>query len=321
MSGMKYFSTMVLAGAVFCSAISARAELANGIQAIVNDSIVTYQQVEMYTAQGEEFLRQQYGKQPQEYQKRLMSMRNQGLENLVTRQLVLQDFKSSGFHVPESIIDDIVQERVRARFQDRVELTKKLQSEGLTFESFRKEIRDQLIFDEMRRKYVPEPIISPHKIEAYYQGHAVDFKVADQVKYRVMVFNRTPTDTDGTTKKRAEEIVTQLKDGATFADMAKTYSEGPTRNEGGEVGWQELSVVNKALVEHLAKLKAAEYSGVIETPEAYFIIQLEERKPSHIKPLNDVRDDIEKNLMVQESNRKQEEWIARLKKKTFIRYF
>jgi peptidyl-prolyl cis-trans isomerase SurA len=310
-----------MTGALFCSAISARAELANGIKAIVNDSIITYQQVELYTSKAERYLRDQYGRQPQEYQKRLAALINDGLERLVQRQLVLQDFKASGFNVPESIIDDIVQEQIQERYRDRVELTKQLQNEGMTFESFRKEIRDDLIFREMANKFVPQPIISPHKIEAYYQSHQADFKLEDQVKTRIIVLNRTEADTEGSTKKRAEEIISQLKDGAAFEDMAKSYSQGPTSTQGGETGWQELSVVNKALVEALSKLKPGEYSGLVETPTAYFIVLLEERRPSHIKPLNEVRDEIEKSLIVQETSRLQEQWVARLKKKNFVRYF
>jgi len=48
---------------------------------------------------------------------------------------------------------------------------------------------------------------------------------------------------------------------------------------------------------------------------------VEDRRPEHIKPLNEVRDDIEKTLLAQESDRLQKQWIERLKKKTFYRYF
>jgi hypothetical protein len=48
---------------------------------------------------------------------------------------------------------------------------------------------------------------------------------------------------------------------------------------------------------------------------------VEDKRPDHIRPLNEVRDDIEKSLLAQERDRRQQQWIERLKRKTFIRYF
>jgi parvulin-like peptidyl-prolyl isomerase len=200
-------------------------------------------------------------------------------------------------------------------------LTKQLQKEGMTFEQFRKQIRDELIYNEMYRKYVPETIISPHKIEVYYQEHQADFKVADEIKTRIIVLNKPSADTEGTTKKRALEIVSQLKNGASFAQMASVYSEGSTRSQGGDAGWQETSVVLQPIAEAVAKIKPGEYTDVIETPTACFLVLLEDRRPAHVKPLREVQEDIEKTLRSQENARLYKQWIDRITKKTFVRYF
>jgi parvulin-like peptidyl-prolyl isomerase len=135
---------------------------------------------------------------------------------------------------------------------------------------------------------------------------------------RLIVLNRPADDTNGTVRRRMEEIISQIKDGATFGDMAKSYSEGSQRPEGGETGWQEVAKLNKVLAEALAKLKPGEMSGVIESPEACFLVQLEERRPARVRPLSEMRADIEKTLVVQERNRLMVRWINRLKRKTFI---
>jgi hypothetical protein len=62
-------------------------------------------------------------------------------------------------------------------------------------------------------------------------------------------------------------------------------------------------------------------SDAIETPDACYLMLVEQTRPSHVKQLNDVRDDIEKNLRAQEQARLEKQWIARLKAKTFILYF
>jgi peptidyl-prolyl cis-trans isomerase SurA len=321
MNRKRFFCAVALSAALGCGATSARAELANGIKAIVGESVITYQQVEMFTMQGEQFLRERYGQQAPEYKKGLQNLLNTSLETLVQRQLILHDFKSSGFNVPETIIDEIVQERIHDRYKDRMELTKRLQNEGMTFEQFRKDVRDRFIEEQMTAKFIPEPIISPHKMEEYYKAHQETFKVEDQVKLRLILLNRTGDDKDAATKKRAEELVMQLKDGASFEELAKSYSEGSTRVDGGLTDWQDVSVVNKALLEPISKLKPGEYTTVIETPQVYFIVKVEDRHPAHVKPLTEVSNEVERTLIGQEVTRLQEAWIKRLTKKTFVRYF
>ena len=151
--------------------------------------------------------------------------------------------------------------------------------------------------------------------------HKNEFKVEDEVKMRLIVLNRLADDTNGAVRKRMEEIISQVKDGAAFSDLAKSYSEGSQRKDGGETGWQETSKLNKVLVEAVNKLKPGEYSGVIESPEAYFLVLLEERRPARVRPLTEVRAEIEKTLMAQEKNRLRVRWISRLKRKTFIQNF
>ncbi|PYI87670.1 MAG: parvulin peptidyl-prolyl isomerase, partial [Verrucomicrobia bacterium] len=67
--------------------------------------------------------------------------------------------------------------------------------------------------------------------------------------------------------------------------------------------------------------KPGELSGVIETPEVIYLMLVEDRRPAHVKALSEVRGEIEKNMLTQERERIQKQWIERLKQKTFIRYF
>jgi hypothetical protein len=62
-------------------------------------------------------------------------------------------------------------------------------------------------------------------------------------------------------------------------------------------------------------------SDVVETPDACYLMLVEQTRLAHVKPLADVRDQIEKNLRAQEQSRLEKQWIAKLKAKTFILYF
>jgi peptidyl-prolyl cis-trans isomerase SurA len=317
---MKIFLVILLAVATSGPPSNLRAELANGIQAIVHDSIITYQDVQDATAPLLPALRREYRDKPEEfYQKRVADVIKDNLEQLLQRQLVLHDFQTGGYQLPETVLDDLVDQRIRSRFEDRAKLTKSLQAQGMTYEKFRQEIRDQFIIEALQSKNVSSDIIiSPHKIEAYYADHQDKFKVDDQIKLRMIVLNQSVGE-GPQAPKLAEEILLKIKEGAKFSEMASVYSQGSQRN--GEWGWVERPVLRKELADVAFTLKAGETSRVVETPEACYIMQVEEAKPAHVKPLSDAREEIEKALQIQERDRRQKLWLDKLRKKTFIRYF
>src|SRR6266403_1797231 len=261
---MKWARTILAAGTLAGCALQAQAELADGIKAIVHDAIVTYEEVDSMTAPAADVLRRQYRGQEEVFQKKLTDALNDNLEQLIVRQLIIHDFKTAGYNLPESILDEAVQERIRSRYGDRVTLAKTLQAEGMTIEKFKEQIRDQIIVQALREKNISsEIIISPHKIETYYQAHHDGYKVEDQVKLRMIVLNKAPESAVPPAKQLAEEILAKIAEGASFADMAKVYSQGSQRKEGGDWGWVEKSVLRKELAEVAFALKPGEHSGVI----------------------------------------------------------
>jgi peptidyl-prolyl cis-trans isomerase SurA len=301
--------------------LNARADFVDSIVTIVGEAVITYQQVGSVLIQQDDALRIQSRNEKAEYERLRGKLWGDVLENLTDQKLILHEFGSAGFKIPENIINDYVQDRVRDMFHDdRMEMKKQLDRQGITFEDLKQRLHDQFIVDVMRQKFVPEPIVSPLKVETYYLEHKNDFKVEDEVKLRLIVLNKAGDDTGGV-RKRMEEIISQVKDGASFSDMAKSYSEGSQRAEGGATGWQEVSKLNKVLVDGVKNLKAGEYSGVLESPEAYFFVLLEERRAARVKPLSEIRAEIEKTLSAQERNRLWSRWINRLKRKTFIETF
>jgi parvulin-like peptidyl-prolyl isomerase len=307
--------------AVFCRGLPLRADLADGVKAIVNDTVITYAQVEDFAAPAAEALRRQYAGQPDVFQQKLAAALNDSLEQLVERQLILHDFDVEGYKLPDSVVDELVQDRIHDRFGDRVTLTKTLQAQGITYEQFRKNIRDQYIESALRNQNVSrEIIISPYKVETYYLTHQDDFKVEDEIKLRMIVLNKTSAD-DTNTPSLAQEILAKIKEGATFQEMASVYSQGSQRSQGGDWGWVDRSVLRKELADAAFTLKPGQVSDVIETPEACYLMLVEQTHPAHVKPLTEIRGDIEKTLRTQEQARLQKQWIDSLKKKTFIRYF
>jgi parvulin-like peptidyl-prolyl isomerase len=319
---MKIFRFISILALALCPGPRLHAVMVDGVLAVINDTVITRQQVEEFVMPAIDSLRREYAGEPEAvFQQKLTAVINDGLEQLVERQLILHDFDTEGYRMPDSYLDEMVQDRIRDRYSDRVTLTKTLQAQGETFESFRKEVRDQAIVTYMRSKNIAQEIvISPYKIETYYHAHQDDFKIEDEIKLRMIVLNKTSAD-DTNTPAMAREILSQIKGGASFQEMASSYSQDSQRGQGGDRGWIERSVLRKELADATFALQTGQVSDVIETPETCYLMLVEQKRPSHVKPLNEVRDDIEKNLRAEEQARLEKQWIARLKAKTFILRF
>ncbi len=298
-----------------------RAELADGVKAIVNDTVITYAQMEEFTAPAVEALRRQYALQPEVFQQKLAEALDNSLEILVERQLILHEFETKYTKLPDSVVDELVQDQIREQFGDRVTAMKSLQAQGMTYEQYREDIRDRWIESQLRNQNVSrEIVISPYKVETYYLAHQDDFKLEDEIKLRMIVLNKT-SDDDTNTPAMAREILSQIKDGANFQDMASTYSQGSQQKQGGDWGWVGRSVLRKELADVAFTLKTGQVSGVVDTPEACYLMRVEQTRPAHVRPLSEIRDDIDKTLRTREQARLQKQWIDSLKKKTFIQIF
>ncbi len=328
---MKMFRFMPALAILFCAVPRLPAQLSgddelpreDAIMAVINDAIITTYQLWDYIGSARVALKQQTAGQPQAaYQQKFTGLVNDGLEQLVERQLILRDFTDEGYRMPDSYLEELVQDRIRDNYSDRVTLIKTLQAEGKTYESFRQEVRDQAVVTFMRSKNISqEIIISPYKIQVYYQAHQDDFKVEEQIKLRMIVLNNAVSG-DTNTLEPGPRDPGQNQGRARRSRTWPTFIRR-TRSaaRAGNAGWVERSVLRKELADAAFTLATGQVSDVVETPDACYLLLVEEKRPAHVKPLNEVRDDIEKNLRAQEQSRLEKQWIAKLKAKSFILYF
>ena len=316
---MRYFC---LAAVVLGLGFSSQAELVNGVNVVVNDSVITYDQVESSIIPMVETLANQYRSDRPLFEQKLQQMRSEKIEDLVERKLILAEFKTAGYMLPESFIEDAIRDKIKKNFYgDRVRLTKTLQAEGITFDTFRQQERENIIVAAMREKNISNEkiLISPTKIENYYGDHKNDYKVEDQVKLRMIVINQAPGAEPGTAKKIAQEVLTKIESGVPFAEMATIYTSGSQRSEGGDRGWKDRSYFKPELSQVAFSLKPGQHSGVVEQPEACYLLLVEDVRLAHVRELAEVRSEVEETLKVQERNRLHKKWVERLKAKSFVR--
>ncbi len=297
----------------------AYADLADGISAIVNDQVITYQEVREKTASALDLLQHEYAGQPGLYDEKVNETLRDGLDTLIENQLILHEFATKYNPLPDSLVDQWVNDRIKAQFGDRITCIRTLQAQGMTFEKFREDVRDQQIITELRYKTISDDkiIISPYKIENYYLLHQDDFKMGDQVKLRMIVLNKSSPD-DKATRAKADELLADIKNGASFQQLESIYSQDQEQ-QGSD--WMECSVLRKELAAVVATLKPGQTSEVIETPDTCYILRVEDKRAAHVKPLSDVRETIDTTLRGQAQKDAEDRWMNSLKKKAFIRYF
>ena len=80
-------------------------------------------------------------------------------------------------------------------------------------------------------------------------------------------------------------------------------------------------IAGKELADVAFSLNAGELSGIIDTPEAIYVMLVEDKRTSHVRPLTEIRDEIERQLRAEEQARLRKLYVERLRKKTFVLYF
>ena len=110
--------TVAMVVACGCSqrACAQSTNLLNGIEAVVHDSVITIDEVATLNDETVDVVRRQFGDNPALYQQKVADMQRDNLETLVDRQLVLHEFKTAGYSLPESVLDEIVESEIRSRF-------------------------------------------------------------------------------------------------------------------------------------------------------------------------------------------------------------
>ena len=310
--------------------------LADGIAAVVNDKVITYLQINEEVAETQKLLEQTY--QGEELFQRVKEAKLNVLRALIERELIIQDFKTMGGFIPDTYVNERVGDIIRERYGgDRVVFMKSLYERGVTMQKYRDEIQDNAIIGYMKNKYIVQTVlVSPYQIEQYYEQNLHLFVQDEQVKVSTIVLRKAlfPSHRIGKNgqdeqydpqEEIAHEIVYKLDTGSDFADLARTYSEGSNKDQGGELGWVTQTgklAIRADLWPYISKLEPGQHTDVIPTSDGYYyILQIEDRKKSEVTPLEDVRQQIEQTIINEQSQLRQQEWLDSLRAKAFIKMF
>ena len=310
--------SLVCIGLAFSTFTARAQEVLDGIAAVVNNEVVTFSQVRELVGPKEKQAHDTL--KGQELVEKIKSIRTEAINDLIDRALIIQDFKTKGFTIPDYFIDDRIQGIIKDEFgADRQAFLRTLAAQGYTLEKFRDFQRDMIIVSEMRKQAVKGVSTVPDaKINQYYHEHVEEYSQPEQMKLRMIAIRGVENDSR---RKMIEEIRQKISEGAEFGDLARMYSEDSSQEQYGDWGWIDRKKLNESLTKIAFSLKPGEMSQVVELGGSYYLLYCEAKKAATVKPIKDVHDEIEKALLQTERQQQQQDWLAKLRRKAYIKMY
>ena len=142
--------------------------------------------------------------------------------------------------------------------------------------------------------------VDDQEIIDFYEDNLEMFKVAKQVKASHILFKldeNAPAEVEKKVKDKAMAVLEEARSGRKFSELAKQYSEGPTRDKGGDLGYFSKGQMVKSFEDAAFRMKKGQISDLVRTPFGYHIIKVEDIREARTKDLKEVRDQISEILI------------------------
>ena len=167
-----------------------------------------------------------------------------------------------------------------------------------------------------------ETIVTDEEMMGFYNENPAYFTQPERIhSSHILVSLENLTTDEEKTKalKKIERVEQELKDGADFAQLAISESEGPSGPNGGDLGEFTKGQMVARFEEIAFALPAGNTSGIVETKFGYHIIKVHERFPESSVPFEDVKESINSFMMQEKEQTKITDFIAALKSEAKIR--
>ena len=150
------------------------------------------------------------------------------------------------------------------------------------------------------KTYASQVEIPDDEISAYYEEHPDEFQNPKTVQARHILIKVDPNasaEDVAKAKERIEAILKKARDGQNFAELAKQYSEGPSRDKGGDLGTFRREAMVKPFADKAFSMKAGEISDPVRTQFGWHIIKVEKVNEATKTSLADAKQSIRKKLV------------------------
>jgi len=251
---------------------------------------------------------------------------NQGqanmLRDLIDQQLLISKGKQLGITGDTELIKRLDEIRKENHLDSLDDLQKAVEQQGISYEDFKANIRNSLITQQVVRDEVGSKMqISEAEIRAYYNDHKADFTHEESVHLNEILIPTSENASNAELTKadaEAKDLEAKLNAGASFTELAKKYSKGPTAAQGGDLGDFRRGALAKVLEDQTFDLPVGGHTAPIRTRQGYIILQVTEHIPGGTQPMQKVEPQIEQAIYMQKIGPAVRAYLTRLRDEAYI---
>jgi peptidyl-prolyl cis-trans isomerase C len=249
-------------------------------------------------------------------------IRREVLESMIRRELLYQAARKSGIKPDENAINKDINS-LKQQFSGETEYKNELSRRGINEEVLRaRMIRNSLVQKYVDKEFTGKVNVTDKEIQDYYQKNIDLFKQPFQMQVSQIFIQSDPKGGDSRKKElrgKAEKILKNLKDDQDFADLAREYSDGPTKNKGGDLGYLRKGQLEKQFESKIFALKKGEITDVIETEYGFHIFKVTDIKPETMLAYENVKEKVKKFLVDEKIKQEADNYARKLREKTDVK--
>jgi peptidyl-prolyl cis-trans isomerase SurA len=305
----------------------AQGQIIEEIVARVNDRIITlsdYQKALQALPQEvhQDCQQQQPPCTPGQEQAQVANKKKNLLRDMIDQQLLIQRGKDMGIDVEADLVKRLDDVRKQDHFANMADFQKAVEQSGLTWEDYRAQMRNQLLTRKVIQQEVGDKVdIGNDEVQKYYNAHKSEFVRPEEVDLSE-IFLKTQGKTPeqiAAIKKKADNLYTRIQNGEDFAALAKLYSEGPAKDEGGELGEYQRGQLAKPLEDAVFKLDKGEITKAIQTQTGFILLKVNAHYDAGLQPLDKVENEITNRLYAQKMQPALRDYLEQLREESYIR--
>jgi peptidyl-prolyl cis-trans isomerase SurA len=327
------FGTLLLASSTLAQTHPAAPESPYGgttvedIVARVNDQIITRSDYDRAMKELDAEARQ-HGASMQEISEAHKDL----LRNLIDQQLWLSKGKELNINGETELIKRLNEIRKQYNLETIEDLEKAAKEQGVSFEDYKANIRNSIITQEVMRDQVGRKVqFTPGEAQRYFEAHKREYAQPESVHLsEILVSTGAPASpipgaaqaVDATVlaaaKAKADDIEAKLHGGGDFTQLAKSFSDGPTAAEGGDLGTFRRGSLAKVLEDATFALKSGQVTEPIHTRQGYVILKVVEHVPGGIPEYKDVEQQVEEAFYQSRMEPAMREYLTTLREQAYI---
>jgi len=247
---------------------------------------------------------------------RLAELRHQALDDIVDEELQYQEGIRLHARVPDAVVQKEV-DALQQKFESRAAFDAALARSDATMADLRRELQRRLIAKEaLQQEVTVKCTVSRADAEHFFRSNPDRFVVPEQLHLYAITVGVEPSasaaDWDRA-RQRAEEVSGRLKTGASFQEMARTYSTDATRALGGDMGFLHRGALNDEFERATHNLTPGVASAVVQSLYGFHIVEIVEIRPPSRKSFAEVAADLQRDLTSKRCESMQAAWVKSLR--------